>query len=176
MNPRLSILLVLLALIGVMPLKAKESTDDEPNAIYKSLRDGCDCPPLFLKEKDALKILRDQGFEDAQAAFGRGKQDDYLFVVLRAFRGTPHDLSVFFDWSSKETGSASGSESNDLFTVGLLCHWGDHQFSRVLAKQTQKIRKRILSNLWVWDFPGQKRDFAHCFPETATVCGLKATP
>jgi hypothetical protein len=96
--------------------------------------------------------------------------------VLHAFRGIPLDLSVFFDWSSKETGSACGNEMNNGLTVGLLFHWGDRQFSQVLAKQSLKIRKRVLSNLWVWDFPGQKRDFAHCFPETASVCGLNVAP
>ena len=128
-------------------------------------------PPLDGTEEQALARMP----PELQGAHGRGKPDDYLSVVLRAFRGNSQDLVRFFRWSYGSTGSAAGGELTNDVTLGLLYHWGDLRFGAALARQSLEVRRGVGKHFWL-QRSGDNSAFINCFPSTARAAFLLPRP
>ncbi len=131
-------------------------------------------PPREGSEQQALAQMR-ATVPELQGAHTRGKPDDYLRVILRAFRGGTQDLAEFFRWSHGPTGSAAGGEMTNDVTLRLLYHWGDQRFAAVLARQSLKVRRGVGRHFWLQQ-PGQGEAFRRGFPATAEAALLLPPP
>jgi hypothetical protein len=98
--------------------------------------------------------LREWGRARECVDAGRHAGIDYARLVDRAIAGDPASLAALFRFTDSGWCDGAAGEGHSAILFGLLQHWGDRPFSRVLRVQKKPIRKAVFGEISA--FPGWK--------------------
>lgn len=135
-------------------------------------REVAEAPPVIKGPFRNVCFTVDSTYEKLHACgeeVRAAQHPDYDGLIREVAEGSEEALATFFKVSASSRWDAAAAEAHDSTIRKVLLHWGDLGFSKNLAKQPEKVRRKIGSLLVTEDDA-----LRLLFPLTYTVCTGKA--